>query len=463
MAELTYRHPLAALRAALGGLSAVEYLNQVNRRHRALGFGAMAIRREKVIRWESGASVPQLSAQLAMADLHGVPEDSVYDLGWPSWLSLAFPADRALLREPWNLEGTLAALPGAARGRFADRRRTPWTAGAGLDALVGEWSRALSAPVQTIKNGRGRVTEEMIEAFTDPLARISRLDDVLGGELTRRIALANFEVLSSIAHDSTYGETTGRRLFQALGEAARICGWLYFDSGLHSAAQSYYVTALRASAMAGDEVTGANILAFMAIQSYSEGDPTDAVKLVDAALNHCDGRAIPRLRAMLYSRRARALSKTSHGLNGCLRDFDKARHCHALGSHDDDPSWLYWLTEGELEMLAASSELSLGRPHQALRAFDTAARAGHSPETFPRDHALYLTRTARAHLLTGDVEQAGAVATRALTLSRGFGSGRVRSELARLGTALNRHRSSRAVREFTDLRATTEPLDGQPG
>lgn len=461
MAELTYRHPLAALRAALGGLSAVEYLNQVNRRHRALGFGAMAIRREKVIRWESGRSTPQLSAQLAMADLHGVPEDSVYDLGWPSWLSLAFPSDRALLREPWDLEGTLASLPGTARSRPADRRRTPWAAGAALDALVGKWSIALSAPAQAIKNGKGRVTEEMIEAFTGPLARVSRLDDVLGGELTRRIARANFEVLSSLARDSAYGDATGRRLFQTLSEAARICGWLYFDSGLHSAAQSYYVTALRASAMADDGVTGANTLAFMAIQSYSEGDPADAVKLVDAALDHCDGRATPRLRAMLYGRRARALSKTSRGLTACLRDLDEARHWHALGAHDDDPPWLYWLTEGELEMLAASSELSLGRPRQALRAFDAAARTGHSPDTFPRDHALYLTRVSRAHLLAGDVEQAGTVATRALTLSRGLGSERVRSELARLGAALDRHRSSRAVREFTDLCGPAEPPNGR--
>jgi tetratricopeptide (TPR) repeat protein len=457
MADPTYRHSLTALRAALGGLSAVEYLNQVNRRHRALGFGAMAIRREKVIRWEAGVSTPQLSAQLAMADLHGVPEDAVYELGWPSWLLLAFPADRALLRAPWDLEGTLGSLPGPARDRPADRRRSPWAAGVTLDTIAGDWAAALAAPLHTIRTGRGRVTREMIEGFTDPLTRISRLDDVLGGAMTRRIALANFDVLSSIAREATYDDVTGRLLFSALSESARMCGWLYFDSGLHSAAQSYYVTALRASAMAGDEMAGANALAFMAIQTYSEGDPGDAVKLVRVALDRCEGRATPRLRAMLYSRRARALSKTAHGLTACLRDLDRARRCHALGPHDDDPAWLYWLTESELEMLAASSALSLGRPRQALRSFDAALLKGHSPESYPRDHAIYLTRVARAHLLSQEVEQACDIAAHAVMLSRGLGSERVRSDLARLRTALARHRSGRAVQDFLDL---TADLDG---
>jgi hypothetical protein len=119
---------------------------------------------------------------------------------------------------------------------------------------------------------------------------------------------------------------------------------------------------------------------------------------------------------------------------------------------------LYWMTESELEMLAASSALSLGRPRQALSSFDAALRKGHSPESFPRDHAIYLIRVARAHLLDREVEQACDIATQAFTLSRGFRSERVRSDLARLGTALVRHRSCRAVQEFIDLCGTAEPV-----
>jgi hypothetical protein len=69
MAELpVYRHPLAALRVSLGNLSASAYLDLLDRRHRELGFGAMATRREKVARWESGAC-----ARADRAARHGQP------------------------------------------------------------------------------------------------------------------------------------------------------------------------------------------------------------------------------------------------------------------------------------------------------------------------------------------------------------------------------------------------------
>jgi hypothetical protein len=76
MRHTIYRHPLAALRGHLG-LSATEYLTLLDQRHRALNLGAMAIRREKVCRWESGLYAPEPSAQLAMADLHAVPAATV--------------------------------------------------------------------------------------------------------------------------------------------------------------------------------------------------------------------------------------------------------------------------------------------------------------------------------------------------------------------------------------------------
>ncbi|EFL19771.1 predicted protein [Streptomyces sp. C] len=57
--------------------------------HAALGLGQMAARREKVSRWESGRTIPEHSAQLAMAHIHHVPATEVCRLGWPHWLYLA--------------------------------------------------------------------------------------------------------------------------------------------------------------------------------------------------------------------------------------------------------------------------------------------------------------------------------------------------------------------------------------
>ncbi len=156
----------------------------------------------------------------------------------------------------------------------------------------------------------------------------------------------------------------GRSLLSALAEAARICGWLHFDIGRH-AAQSFYITSLRASASAGVPEAGANTLQFMAIQTYSQGNPQDAVNLVRTSQEQVSGRTTPRVRALLHARAGRALSKTGDA-KGCAREFDRARDAYATGPHDDDPPWAYSVTEGEIEMLAGSSALDLRDPREAL-------------------------------------------------------------------------------------------------
>lgn len=103
MRDTRYQHPLAALRAHLG-LSATGYLTLLDQRHQALGLGAMAIRREKVCRWENSLHTPEPSAQLAMADLHAVPAAIVASRGWPDWLlaadALHSRGDDVILRGP---------------------------------------------------------------------------------------------------------------------------------------------------------------------------------------------------------------------------------------------------------------------------------------------------------------------------------------------------------------------------
>ncbi|MDR3035059.1 MAG: transcriptional regulator, partial [Kitasatospora sp.] len=72
------------------------------------------------------------------------------------------------------------------------------------------------------------------------------------------------------------------------------------------------------------------------------------------------------------------------------------------GPHDDDPAVLYWVTEGEIEMIAGSSALELGDPKEALRRFDAGMATYRGDEQYPRSHAIYLARAAEAHLAEGD-------------------------------------------------------------
>ncbi|MGI5353607.1 transcriptional regulator [Streptomyces sp. CA-250714] len=445
------QHPLAALRSQLG-LTAAKYLDRLDDSHHALGYGRMAKRREKVSRWESGINAPDEPARYAMAHLHGIPPAAVTELGWPNFLLLAFPGDRPVLDSPWSPAGTVEAVAAIARGGSMDRRGFLISSGAALSGIAANWSNAVTAlPLPLDAPGR-RLDPDVMTRLEQRMDDLRHLDDVLSGSELLPAATEEYRLLNRLASRATCDSRVSRRLFSNLAEAARVCGFLHFDAGQHAQAQRFYITSLRASASAGDPEVGANTLNFMAIQTYTKGNPQDAVNLVRTAQDRVTGSTTPRVRALLHARAGRALSKTGDR-KGCAREFDAARDAFAKGTHDDDPPWAYSVTEGEIEMLAGSSALDLGDPRRALHSFTTAQQAEYSAAGHVRDGLLYLTRTARAHLELGDIDAACATAAEALQQNSSVNSARPSDALSDLRDQLAPHRDVRAVREFLKMSA----------
>lgn len=449
MTQPLFTHPLAFLRHTLGPrpLSAEQYLRRVAVRHTALGYGTMATRREKASRWENGAADPETTAQLAIADLHGIPAEAVHTLGWPDWLLLALD-NRSVVDLPWTQTGMLHALADTARGGPMDRRAFLIATGATLTGAADHWLASLGHPAPATPTGRLTVTAGMVDHLEQRLDDLRHLDDTLGGGGLRTLAAEELKFTAGLLDDARHTRAIGTRLHSAVAEGARLCGWLSFDSGHHAAAQRYYLTALRAAAVADDHATGANTLAFMAIQTYSTGNPADAVDLVDVAHNALGrGGSTPRVRAMLHARIARAYAKTGQAKE-CAHALNAAYDAHARGPHDDDPAWCYWLSTGELENLAGSCALDLGDPARALHHFEAALAAAYDQDGYHRDHALYLTRTAEAHLAQGDIEHACASASRAVTLLGGVASARSSSTLDGFSDKLTPYRNAPPARDF---------------
>jgi hypothetical protein len=278
------------------------------------------------------------------------------------------------------------------------------------------------------------------------LDHLRRLDDSLGGGELRQLATAEFGLLSRLADDALYDAASGQRLFSALAEAARICGWLHFDAGLHAAAQSFYISALRASATAADSALGANVLAFMAIQTYSVGRPQDAVNLVRTAQQQTKSTT-PTVRAMLHMRAGRALSKAGDKA-GCAHELEAARVALDAGPRDDDPPWSYWMSAGEIEMIAASSALELDDPGKALEYFAAARDSQYAADGYARDNALYLVRSAEAHLRLGDVDAACEVAGKVLDQIDSVDATRPSGALADFTKQLQPHHAARSAQQF---------------
>ncbi len=450
-AQPLIQHPLAALRSALD-LTAAKYLDRLDDVHHTLGYGRMAKRREKVSRWETGVNDPDEPARYAMAHLHGIPQAAVTELGWPDFLLLAFPDDRPILDNPWTPVGTVASAAATARGGSMDRRAFLITSGAALAGIAARWSNAVAAPPLTLHATGRRLDPDVMTRLEHRLDDLRHLDDVLSGSELLPAAIEEYRLLDRIASRATCNSALSRRLFSALAEASRMCGWLHFDADQHAQAQRFYITSLRASASAGDTEVGAHTMNFMAIQTYSKGNPQDAVNLVRTAQSCVTGSTTPRVRALLHARAGRALSKTGD-LKGCAKEFNAARDAFSEGVHDDDPPWAYSITEGEIEMLAGSSALDLGDPRRALHSFAAAQQAEYSVAGHVRDNLLYLTRSARAHLELGDLDAACAVATDAFHQNSSVNSARPSDALGDLRGRLTPHRDVPAVRDFLNTSA----------
>ncbi|MFI1584703.1 tetratricopeptide repeat protein [Embleya sp. NPDC020630] len=445
------RHPLATLVARRGGTVAT-YLRHVADAHRALGFGGLAARPEKYSRWLAGAT-PDPCTQLAIAALHGVPDDVVHRRPWPDWLLAAMPDDRTLLESPWTPTGTIQALDTV--GGTVDRRGFLIAGSTTLLTTLDQWAAA--EPATAVTHGR-RIGARVPDLIDTRITALRHLDDQVGAARAHDAALTELRLVTGLLREGTYTQTTGRRLFTAAAEVSRICGWTAYDTGRHAAAERHFITALRAAASADDADTGALVVTFWANLRYATGDPRGALDLLDRALADPRGIHSPRVRALVYARKARAHA-TAGEPKPAYRAIDSALHAYDTDRAPDDHTGpLYWVNRGEIHQFAASSALTLGDPHRALAHFDEAYRAddAYDPDLEARGAAIYLARQAEAYLALGEIDAAAQMADRTLDLG-GTESARVRDLLTDLGQALNPYPAAAAIAARTRIRHVLTP------
>lgn len=220
------RHPLHAL-LAREQTTAAAYLKRVADHHRALGYGQMAHRKEKLSRWISGTE-PQLGAQLAMAHLHGIDPDDVHRHGWPDWLRLALSEGRSVWDLPWTLAGTVEALHEAGGGPV-DRRGFVIASLGTLAATGAHWAATTPAAVGATR-GR-RIGPAAADLFETRLDTLRHLDDAVGAQPAYDAAIAELRLITGVLKTRSYTAATERRLYAAAAEACRLAGWCAYDSG----------------------------------------------------------------------------------------------------------------------------------------------------------------------------------------------------------------------------------------
>lgn len=240
---------------------------------------------------------------------------------------------------------------------------------------------------------------------------LRKMDDVAGGGSVLSLAQHEFEWVASLLDRAVYDERTGRALHVALAELGQLCGWAAYDAGHHGLAQRYYVAALRAAHSADDRPLGAHILSCMAEQAAREGQPAEAVTLIQTALRGTRGCQTPSLLANLYTGQAYAFATLGDG-SSCTAALSQARTQIERLTPAAEPSWLYWVNPANMTSEVGNSLRQLGHVEQAVMVLENGIAM--FDDSLPRGRLGYLIHLADTLIRPGKQRDLDAAANWAL-------------------------------------------------
>lgn len=325
--------------------------------------------------------------------------------------------------------------------------------GEGLLAAARPWITTAPEPLSTVRDRTyGRIGHGEVDQLQAVTQALRALDNLHGGGLAREAVVGQLTWATSLLDSATYTEAVGRRLFAAVGDLAGVAGWMCHDANLHTAAQHYFLLALRAAKEAGDASLGAHILNCMARQAGHLDRPDDALELVHLALYGARRSATPTIRAILHSLEARYYA-TMGERGGFTRAAGQAEAAFSDRDPAADPVWVAFFDSGEYHAtLGVCHQITAraGHPHHAERAIAMLGQAI-SQRGAGRTRSLAFDHIglARAYLVAGELDAVRDTATTGLGLLDGLSSTRVRDRLGELYRETTPHSSVPAI---SDLR-----------
>ena len=359
------------------------------------------------------------------------------------------PEHDPVLVAPWNHRGTVEAVVVLSGGDRVKRRVFLSLAGSALTAPAHQWLVHEPEPVVAGLAG-GRVSTGVVDRLPAMIAELRAMDDVAGGGDVLSLAQYHFGWVAGLLDQSSYGDATGRKLHVALAELGQFIGWVCYDTAQHGLAQRYYIAGLRAAHTADDRLLGAHILGSMAYQAAHQGQPGEAVTIIDTAVAGTRGQQTPRLLAELYIRKAHGFA-VLNDTSACTAAISQARTHVEQAGNDDGPPYLYWVRPAEITASAGECLLRLGQADQAAACMEQGIALFDTP--FDRDRQYYVAHVAVALARPGrqrDVEAAASKGMEAIGLAESLSSARSVDLIRNLTRLMKPHAQVPAVREFLE-------------
>ncbi|MCI3226520.1 tetratricopeptide repeat protein [Streptomyces sp. NP-1717] len=298
-----------------------------------------------------------------------------------------------------------------------------------------------------------QVGEAEVGALEEAVRRIRLLDDRHGADgLYRRAAQPLRTAYALLDAGATTRSRTADRLHAGAGELAISVGWLAHDSGRFDDARSHYAEALATARVAGDPGLEAHAFCNTSFLARDAGRHREAVRAAQAGRRAAAELASPRLLSLLALREAGGWAGLGDR-TGCEQSLGQAHTFFERGPSDDDPEWMSFFGEPELEVLQAQCRAALG---------DWSAAARHAYRAtvlqdphFTRNLALYRAELATNLARAGFLDEAAAAGQQVLDLMDEVQSSRIQGMLAGMVRVLLPKRRTAEVGGFLDRHAAT--------
>jgi tetratricopeptide (TPR) repeat protein len=285
-----------------------------------------------------------------------------------------------------------------------------------------------------------------VDILADRIVDLRRLDDIPGTTMVANWSVHELEWAIRMAHESSYGQELGVRLYGKIAELAQLAGWLLADLGQHGRGQHYLLAGLRAATLSGDRSLGAYILSCISYHLTWQGNGRDALRLLRIADAGLDGDSVGAVRSLLATRRARAHAQLGDE-RACRSQLSEAAEAFSTGDRTARPSWTYWVTPAVLDADAGRALLELGKPDHAR----CKLAEGLNDQQW-RNHLLHCMSMAEACLELRQPEEAAELIRAALDRTPTLDSRRVRGRLRHI-------RSSLTAFDTPQARATLDQIN----
>ncbi len=269
-----------------------------------------------------------------------------------------------------------------------------------------------------------------------------------GGGLARETAMTQLRWSADLLN-ATCPDRLLPELHSALGDLAKVAGYLAEDAGALEQAQRVYQFALACAEEAGNWPLRGEILSSMAKHAIRAGRPDEGLTLAEQGLVRADRLTVVG-RSLLHTDRGRALARMRR-IEEALTAIGTADDHFAHFTPDNEPPFWAFYNPARHDLLtgATLADLAiLGRDPGKATDRLAAAAAGHTAD-YARAGVLCRTKLASLTMATGDPLQAATIGHAALDTAGTLRSRRVTDELRELARYAAEHQH---VEEVAHLR-----------